>query len=90
MLRELLRNDSEKEYTFQIMLLKNDATEEVEVHESEEVDFCQIQEHLRNGGSVFITSKPNQKLALQTINNKRAPRKRKAVRTVTALYFDHV
>jgi hypothetical protein len=88
MLRGLLRSDSEKEYTFQTMLLENDTTKEVDIYESQEVDFCQIKEHLRKGGSVFITSKPSQKLNPQPINHKRTPRKRKAVKTVTAFYFD--
>ena len=90
MLRELLRADDQKECTFQTMLLKNDASREVEILEDREVDFGIIQEHLRQGDSVFITSKPAQKLTMPTLNTKRAPRKRKAVRTVTALYFDHV
>jgi len=90
MLRELIQVKAEKVCTFQTMLLKNDKSREVEVHESQEVDFGRIQEHLMRGGSVFITSKPSQKLPLPTFPSRRTPRKRKAVRTVTALYFDHV
>lgn len=90
MLRELIQIENTKECTFQTMLLTNDASREVEVHESQEVDFGRIQEHLKRGGSVFITSKLSQKLPLPTVPGRRAPRKRKAVRTVTALYFDHV
>jgi len=89
MLRELIQAENEKAYTFQTMLLKDDASREVEVHEAQEVDFCRIQEHLRQGGSVFITSKHSQKLPMPTLT-RRAPRKRKAARIVTALYFDHV
>ena len=90
MLRELLQVKDENTHTFQTMLLKNDASREVEVHEAQEVDFCRIQEHLRQGGSVFITSKNSQKLPLPTLISRRGPRKRKAARTVTALYFNHV
>ncbi len=90
MLRELIQVKAEKVCTFQTMLLKNDKSREVEVHESQEVDFGRIQEHLMQGGSVFITSRPSQKLPLPMLRSRRAPRKRKAVRTVTALYFDHV
>jgi len=90
MLRELMQPKNEKTCTFQTMLLKNDPSREVEVHETLEVDFGKIQEHLMRGGSVFITSKPSQKLLMPTLPTKRAPRKRKAVGTVTALYFDHV
>jgi hypothetical protein len=49
---------------FQILLLDNDASEDVEVQEAKQVDFCQVKEHLRNGGSVFITSKGSQKLSM--------------------------
>ena len=48
---------------FQVLLLDNDASDDVEVQESKQVDFCQVKEHLKNGGSVFITSKGSQKLA---------------------------
>jgi len=70
MLRELIQAENEKAYTFQTMLLKDDASREVEVHEAQEVDFCRIQEHLRRGGSVFITSKNSQKLPLPTFSRK--------------------
>ena len=46
---------------FQVLLLDNDASEDVEVQEAKQVDFCQVKEHLKNGGSVFITSKGSQK-----------------------------
>ena len=48
--------------TFQVLLLSNDADEQVEVQEADQVDFFQVQEHLKNGGSVFITPKEAQKL----------------------------
>jgi hypothetical protein len=47
---------------FQVLLLDNDASQDVEVQEAEQVDFCQVKEHLQNGGSVFITSKETQKM----------------------------
>ena len=47
---------------FQVLLLDNDANQDVEVQEAEQVDFCQVKEHLQNGGSVFITSKEAQKI----------------------------
>ena len=46
---------------FQILLLDNNAGEDVEVQEADQVDFLQVKEHLLNGGSVFITSKNAQK-----------------------------
>ncbi len=47
---------------FQVLLLDNHESDDVEVQEAEQVDFCQVKEHLKNGGSVFITSKNSQKL----------------------------
>jgi len=47
---------------FQVLLLDNGEGESVEVQEGEDVDFGQVKEHLRNGGSVFITSKGSQKM----------------------------
>ncbi len=47
---------------FQVLLLDNDASLDVEVQEADQVDFCQVKEHLKHGGSVFITSKNSQKL----------------------------
>jgi len=48
---------------FQVLLLDNDANDDVEVQEAKQVDFCQVKEHLKNGGSVFITSKGSQRLS---------------------------
>lgn len=47
---------------FQVLLLDNTAELDVKVHESQQVDFCTVKEHLKNGGSVFITSKKQQKI----------------------------
>ena len=52
-----------KPSVFQVLLLDNDQSEDVEVQEAEQVDFCQVKEHLKNGGSVFITSRGSQKLS---------------------------
>jgi hypothetical protein len=56
-------NKKTKPSLFQVLLLDNDAGEDVEVQEAKQVDFCQVKEHLKNGGSVFITSKGSQKLS---------------------------
>ena len=48
---------------FQVLLLDNEESDDVEVQEAKQVDFFQVKEHLKNGGSVFITSKGSQKLA---------------------------
>jgi hypothetical protein len=53
-----------KPYVFQVLLIDNDASDDVEVQEAKQVDFCQVKQHLKNGGSVFITSKGSQKLSL--------------------------
>jgi hypothetical protein len=72
------------------MLLCNDGRKNVEVHEAREIDYSTIQHHLQRGGAVFITSKPSQKLKIPTFPQKKADPKRRAVRTVTAFYFNHV
>jgi hypothetical protein len=53
---------------FQVLLLDNNKTQDVEVQESEHVNFTQVKEHLRNGGSVFITSKNAQKISFRKRN----------------------
>jgi hypothetical protein len=61
-LRNLLSNKKPKAPIFQVLLLDNDANEDIEVQEATQVDFLQVKEHLRNGGSVFITTKDSQKM----------------------------
>ncbi len=56
-------NKKTKPSIFQVLLLDNNADQDVVVHESEQVDFSHVKEHLQNGGSVFITSKDNQKIS---------------------------
>jgi len=53
----------EKTPIYQVLLLENDESDDVSVQEAEKVDFLQVKEHLKNGGSVFITSKASQKTA---------------------------
>jgi hypothetical protein len=60
-LNNLFVNRKEKPSVFQVLLLDNDENQDVEVQESDQVDFIQVKEHLKNGGSVFITSKNTQK-----------------------------
>ena len=67
---------------FQVMLLGNGSSQDVEVQEAEQVDFERVQEHLAQGGSVFITSKNSQKIAPP---KGKQPRKNKIVtKKVTA------
>jgi hypothetical protein len=61
-LSNLISNKKTRIPLFQVLLLDNDSSEDVEVQESKHVDFFQVKEHLKNGGSVFITSKDSQKL----------------------------
>jgi len=89
MLKSLIEVKKENCRIFQVLLLNNDASQEVEVQEANEVDFLRVQEHLKQGGSVFITSKNSQKLNI-TEEMKRARRNRIKMKTVTAFYFDHV
>jgi hypothetical protein len=52
---------------FQVLLLENNDSNDVEVQEAKQVDFFQVKEHLRSGGSVFITSKNSQKITYPKI-----------------------
>lgn len=56
-------NRKTKPPTFQVLLIDNNANEDVKVQEAEHVDFCHVNAHLKNGGSVFITSKNTQKIS---------------------------
>ena len=58
----LFSNKKTKPTLFQVLLLDNKDSEDVEVQEAKQVNFFQVKEHLKNGGSVFITSKQSQKL----------------------------
>jgi hypothetical protein len=49
---------------FQMLLLDNGADENVRVQEADQVDFSILKAHLQNGGSVFITSKPQEKIII--------------------------
>jgi len=61
-LSNLISNKKTKTTLFQVLLLDNDKSEDVEVQEAKQVNFLQVKQHLKNGGSVFITSKQSQKL----------------------------
>jgi uncharacterized protein YndB with AHSA1/START domain len=54
-------NTKTKPQLYQILLLDNDSSDDVEVQEADQVNFFQVKEHLKNGGSVFITTTGSQK-----------------------------
>ena len=85
MLRKILEMNPRK---FQVLFLRNDDSQNVEIHEVKEVDFLTIQERLENGESVFITSKNSQKLNPP----KQKYRGSRGIKTklATAFYLDHV
>jgi hypothetical protein len=60
--------ENKKAPVFQVLLLDNGDSDDVEVQEAEQVNFFQVKEHLKNGGSVFITSKDSQKIVYPTGN----------------------
>lgn len=47
---------------YQVLLLNNGKSQDVKVQETDRIDFMQVEDHLRHGGSIFITSKRSQKL----------------------------
>jgi hypothetical protein len=57
---------------FQALFLHNNKRQDVEILEYKQIDFEKVQEHLRNGGSIFITSKKSQKLDLKCRDFKNA------------------
>jgi len=67
----LILNKKVKSTIFQVLLLDKDAGEDVEVQEATQVNFLQVKEHLKNGGSVFITSKDSQKIVYPKANAQR-------------------
>jgi hypothetical protein len=64
-LKNPLKTKKSSKPLFQVLLLNNNKTEEVTVHEAKKVDYFKVKEHLNNGGSVFITSKSSQKIFAQ-------------------------
>jgi len=89
MLKEALEVKREKTHVFQVLLLHNDASQDVELQEGGKIDFLRVQDHLKQGGSVFITSKNSQKLKVPMVKEK-VYRNMNKMRTITAFYFDHV
>lgn len=81
----------EKHRVFQAVFLKNNKSQEVKVVEDEQIDFMKVQEHLKNGGSVFITSKNSQKLKLRISKESNAPHKnRSKMGMFTTVFVDHL
>ena len=89
MLQEMFDVKREKVCVFQMLLLNNDASQDVEVQEADEVDFFRIQDHLERGGSVFITSKNAQKLKMPEEKEK-THKNAKKMRTLKAFFVDHI
>jgi hypothetical protein len=81
-------NKKTKIPVFQVLLLDNKASEDVEVQEATRVNFLQVKEHLRNGGSVFITSKDAQKIAFP--KTKLQQNYSKSRRSYGALFRQHL
>jgi hypothetical protein len=72
---------------FQVLFLRNNKNQDVEVHEVKEVDFLTIQERLDQGESIFITSKSKQKLKSASDHKNRLQRVSKT-RLVTGFYLE--
>ncbi len=88
MMERLLEIKRAKPKSFQILFLRNDPSQDVEVHEIDQVDFLTVQQRLELGESVFITSKRSQKVTApkQSNNARRSPN----TRLVTAFTFEPV
>jgi len=60
-LRNVIEADEGKPL-FQLFFLKGDESQDVEVKEVKEIDFTEIEKRLKDGESIFITRKREQKL----------------------------
>ena len=89
MLRRILKINKTKQPMFQVLFLRNDTNQEVEVHETSQLDFLALQQHLKCGESVFITSKSAQKLKLSKPKSLVDNHHSKA-RLATAVFFEGV
>ncbi len=63
MLKKFYEIQKENNFLFQVLFL-NDESNHVEIQEAEHVDYMRVKRHVNHGGSVFITSKSSQKLAM--------------------------
>jgi len=89
MFSEIVEFKGTKPQTFQVVFLRNDCNQEVEVLEAKQVDFLDIQERLERGESVFITSKSSQKLqAPRGKDGRNVDSKTKSRRQ--SFYFNHI
>ncbi len=87
MLSKMLELKKATPREFQVLFLRNDPSQEVEVHEVNNVDFLTVQEHLEHGESVFITSKTSQKV--NSPKHKNNVSRSVKTRLATAFRFDH-
>ena len=85
MLSNLLDTKKAKIRNYEVLFLRNDKEQDVEVHEVKQVDFLTIKERLEQGESVFITSKNSQKVIRSKPKSKVRSVKTKLV---TAFHFD--
>ena len=86
MLRKMLEIKKANRSKFQVLFLRNDSSQEVEVHEVKNVDFLSVQEHLEQGESVFITSKNSQRLNGPKHESELPDRMK--TKLVTSFYFE--
>lgn len=88
MLNKILEFERIKPQDFQVLFLRNDATQEVEIHEVAEVDFSTVKERLERGDSVFITSKNTQKVKPPKLRSN--PDRNIKRRLATAVYASYM
>ena len=66
---KIITQDKYRETPFQIFLLKNDKTNNVEVIELNQINFEKVTSNLQKGESILITHKKRQKLEIDFIAN---------------------
>jgi hypothetical protein len=72
----------EEKPKFQLIFLKDDEEQSVEVVEVEKIVFTEVEKHLEQGESVFITTKQKKKLKPNLIASKESQ--------AETLYFSHI
>jgi hypothetical protein len=87
MLRRILKVNRHNS-KFQVLFLRNDNSQEVEVHEVGHVDFLTVQQRLEHGESVFITSRKSQMISAP--KEKRPSSRNMKTKLVKAFYFEGV
>lgn len=71
-----IARELEKKPVFQLIFLREDENQGVEVKEVDEIDFEEVKMRVENGDSVFITRRENEKIDISSLKHKTKKKKR--------------